>query len=295
MKHKEAFLNYLKNQKRYSIHTVRSYTDDLEQFYAFLGISFRDDEAICEVSHKLIRNWIVQLMENKLSTRSVNRKISTLKSYFKFLQKAGYITKNPAKLVTTPKNTKQLPSFVGVSQMDILLNNVEFGDDFSGRRNRLIIDMFYHTGMRLSELINLRIVNINIDDLSLKVTGKRNKERVIPITSGLRQSINDYIIERNKLDIDKNEFLFITKKGKKLYAKLVYRIVNNYLTLVTTIDKRSPHIIRHTFATHMLNAGADLNAIKEILGHANLSATQVYTHNTFEKLKAIYKQAHPRA
>ncbi len=295
MKHKENFLRYLKNQKRYSSHTIRSYSDDLDQFYTFLTISSDEDACVEGISHKDIRDWVVRLMEKDFSPRSVNRKISTLKSFFRYLQKNGFIADNPARRITSLRQGKTLPSFVGEEQMDTLLEKVEFGDDFSGIRNRLIIDILYLTGMRLSELINLKIVNINSRDQHVKVLGKRNKERIIPITNTLVARIEEYMGHRRNIEDQKNEFLLITGNGKKLYPKLVYRVVNNYLRLVTTIEKKSPHILRHTFATHMLNAGADLNAIKEILGHSNLSATQVYTHNTFEKLRGIYKQAHPRA
>lgn len=293
MRHKELFLNYIKNQKRYSLNTIRSYSDDLDQFYHYLNFSSDDDE-ILHIKNKTIRNWIVEMMNDNYSSKSINRKLSTLKSFYKFLQKEGRIQNNPAFRVISPKNERKLPSFVSVSHMDNLLENVEFGEDFTGLRNRLIIDLLYQTGMRLSELVNLKIVHIDINESTLKVLGKRNKERIIPITGILCDEIKKYLSRRSEVMTD-NDFAFITEKGTKIYSKLVYRIVKNYLTLVTTIDKKSPHVLRHTFATHMLNAGADLNAIKEILGHSNLSATQVYTHNTFEKLKAIYKQAHPRA
>jgi len=202
---------------------------------------------------------------------------------------------NPVKRIIPPKIEKKLPVFVSAEHMNTLLTKTEFGTDFKGLRNRLIIDLFYQTGIRLSELINLRIVDIDGYNMQLKVLGKRNKERIIPVLKGLKNSINEYLDERNKIENQTEDFLFITEKGNKMYPRLIYRIVNNYLRLITTIEKKSPHVLRHTFATHMLNAGADLNAIKEILGHSNLSATEIYTHNTFKKLKSIYKQAHPRA
>lgn len=293
MKHKELFLNYIKNQKRYSPHTLRSYSDDLDQFYCFAGLD-DDNDRIVLVDSKKIREWVVKLMNENFSSRTINRKLSTLKSFFKYLQREGKIEKNPSAKIFSPKNEKKLPSFVNTPQMNTLLDEVEFGDNFKGIRNRLIIDLLYQTGIRLNELVNLKIVDIDKYENGLKVLGKRNKERIIPITGALKNEIENYLHLRTEVT-NNNHYLFITEKGNKIYHKLVYRVVRNYLALVTTIDKKSPHVLRHTFATHMLNAGADLNAIKEILGHSNLSATQIYTHNTFEKLKAIYKQAHPRA
>lgn len=293
MKHKELFLNYIKNQKRYSPHTLRSYSDDLDQFYCFAGLD-DDNDRIVLVDSKKIREWVVKLMNENFSSRTINRKLSTLKSFFKYLQREGKIEKNPSAKILSPKNEKKLPSFVNTPQMNTLLDEIEFGDNFKGIRNRLIIDLLYQTGIRLNELVNLKIVDIDKYENGLKVLGKRNKERIIPITGTLKNEIENYLHLRTEVT-DNNHYLFITEKGNKIYHKLVYRVVRNYLALVTTIDKKSPHVLRHTFATHMLNAGADLNAIKEILGHSNLSATQIYTHNTFEKLKAIYKQAHPRA
>ena len=294
MKHKESFLNYLKNQKRYSVRTVRAYSDDLEQFYSFCSFS-QEGEQILQVDHKHIRKWIASLMDNQISARSVRRKISALKSFYKYLNKEGKVSDNPVKRIVPPKIEKKLPAFVSTEHMNTLLNNTEFGIDFEGLRNRLIIDLFYQTGIRLSELINLKIIDIDSFSMQLKVLGKRNKERIIPIAKGLKNSINEYLVERNRIENQAQDFLFITKKGNQMYPRSIYRVVNNYLRLITTIEKKSPHVLRHTFATHMLNAGADLNAIKEILGHSNLSATEIYTHNTFKKLKSIYKQAHPRA
>lgn len=247
------------------------------------------------ISHYEIREWIVYLMENNISARSINRKISTLKSFFKFLHREGHITKNPLLKISSPKNQKKLPSFVEKNKMDLLLDKIEFANDFEGVRDSLIIEILYLTGIRLSELINIKLTDVDFGEKAIKVLGKRNKERLVPITNELINSINYYIKHRNQLKHIENNYLLLTQKGEKVYPKLIYRIVNRYLELVTTIEKKSPHVLRHTFATHMLNNGADLNAIKEILGHANLSATEVYTHNTFEKLKSIYKQAHPRA
>lgn len=295
MKHKESFLKYITFEKRYSPHTVRSYENDLNQFYDFC-MNIQSERSIIKVNFKDIRAWIVFLMGKGISARTVNRKISTLKTFFKFLMREGLVDSNPVDKVLTPRQEKVLPQFVEQNQMDELLDFYQFGDDFEGVRNRLIIEMLYVTGMRRAELINLKDFDIDISRLTIKVLGKRNKERIIPITKEFRKSIEAYRVVRNDINTDTvNSCFFLTKNGKKLYEKLVYRIVNKHLGLITTLEKKSPHILRHTFATHLLNRGADLNAIKELLGHSSLSATQIYTHNTFKKLKQIYKQAHPRA
>ena len=295
MSFKESFLNYLKFEKRYSSHTITSYSIDLEQFLLFLsGLRPGCDEKTADFRD--IRAWIVTLMENGISARSVNRKITTLKSFYKYLMREQVITKNPMNKVLPPKSGKRLPDFVEQEKMEVLLDDLDFGNDFNGIRNRLIIDMLYITGMRLSELINLTDASVQLYDQTIKVLGKRNKERIIPFHQSYIKVFNDYLAIRNKnFPGPGHNYFFITDKGRPLYEKFVYRVVNKYLRFVTTMEKRSPHVLRHTFATHMLNRGADLNAIKEILGHSNLSATQIYTHTTFEKLKAIYKQAHPRA
>ena len=294
MSFKESYLNYLRYEKRYSVHTVRSYETDLHQFLEFLEGS--DSGNVAEVDFRVVRAWIVSLMEQDISSRSVSRKITTLRSFFKFLMRDQVIDTNPMDKIVPPKTTRQLPHFVEQDKMEILLDDYDFGDDFKGVRNRLIIDVLYITGMRLSELINMSVSSINMTDLSVKVLGKRNKERLIPFNPAYADVFKRYLALRKETfpQID-HDYFFVTNKGAKLYEKFVYRVVNGYLRFVTTMDKKSPHVLRHTFATHMLNRGADLNAIKEILGHANLSATQIYTHTTFEKLKTIYKQAHPRA
>ena len=266
----------------------------MDQFLEFLEDS--DSGEIAAVDFRGVRAWIVSLMEKDISSRSVNRKITTLRSFFKFLMREQVIDKNPMDKIVPPKTTKQLPHFVEQDKMLRLLDDYEFGDDFNGIRNRLLIDMLYITGMRLAELINLTVPSVNMSDLSIKVLGKRNKERLIPFNPVYVDVFKKYLALRKETFPEINhDYFFVTNKGARLYEKFVYRVVNRYLRFVTTMDKRSPHVLRHTFATHMLNRGADLNAIKEILGHANLSATQIYTHTTFEKLKTIYKQAHPRA
>jgi integrase/recombinase XerC len=249
-----------------------------------------------EITSHQIRAWIVSMMDNNIKSVTVHRKISCLRVFFRYLRKEGVIKSDPLEKIVLPKRKKTLPVFVGEEALDKLLDNNNFGNDFEGIRNRTIIEMFYLTGMRKAELIGLRNLDVDLNEATVKVTGKRNKQRIIPLTKPFTIRLEEYIKMKNEIAEAENEgWFFVTVKGKKLYDKYVYNIVKNYLSMVTTIEKRSPHILRHTFATHMLNRGADLNVIKEFLGHANLSATQIYTHNTFEKLKKIYKQAHPRA
>jgi integrase/recombinase XerC len=295
MSFKELFLNYLKFERRYSSHTKSSYGNDIGQFLLFCA-SLRSGCNEKSADFRDIRAWIVHLMENGISARSVNRKVTTLKSYYKFLMREQVISLNPMDKVFPPKSGKRLPEFVEQDKMEVLLDDVDFGNNFRGKRNRLLIDVLYSTGMRLSELVNLRDNSVQLYDQTIKVVGKRNKERLIPFHQTYVRVFKEYLDERDKNFPNRgHDYFFITDKGTRIYAKFVYRVVNRYLRFVTTMEKRSPHVLRHTFATHMLNRGADLNAIKEILGHSNLSATQIYTHTTFEKLKTIYKQAHPRA
>ncbi|HSH51785.1 MAG TPA: tyrosine-type recombinase/integrase, partial [Bacteroidales bacterium] len=289
------FLKYLHTERRFSKHTICSYENDLRQFEAFIINSGYKTE-IQNANEKNIRSWIVSMMERDFSSLTINRKISTLKTFYKFIIREGYITINPMDKVTSPKQSKKIPTFVDEQHINNLLDDYSFANDFPGIRNKTIIEMFYNTGMRLSELIELKIADVNLADETLKVMGKRNKERIIPIHHSFVVALKQYLREKDaQYPSLQHNYFFVTDKGNKLYQKFVYRIVNKYLKFVSTIEKKSPHILRHTFATHLLNRGADLNAIKELLGHANLSATQVYTHNTFEKLKSIYKQAHPRA
>jgi integrase/recombinase XerC len=284
------FITYLSSEKRFSEHTIKSYTTDLKQFTSFLLSEFQIIDEINEISFQIIRTWIASLLEKGINPRSVNRKISTLKSYFKFLIREGELVENPMMKVVAPKSKKRLPVFIEEDQIASLLNEVQFEEGFVGQRNKLIIELFYVTGIRLSELINIKISDVDFNNQSIKVLGKRNKERIIPLSSNVVNDLNVFI-ENNQ----QNKYLFTNLEGNKLYNKLVYRLVNKYIGEISSVNKKSPHILRHTFATHMLNNGADINAIKELLGHANLSATQVYTHNTIEKLKTVYKQAHPRA
>lgn len=295
MDHKESFLQYLKTEKRYSPHTVRSYQNDLDQFFSYI----RDNDESIEpgdVTSSHIRSWIVSLMEKGVTPTSVHRKISCLRVFYRFLRKEGVMKKDPLEKVVVPKRKKVLPQFVEEVSLSKLLDSVEFGEDFRGIRNKTLIEMLYMTGMRRAELIGLKKEDVDLGDCSVRVTGKRNKQRIVPLTKDFAGRLGDYLKVRNDFEGEnKTEWFFISDKGAKLYDKYVYNIVKDHLSIVTTIEKKSPHVLRHTFATHMLNRGADLNTIKEFLGHANLAATQVYTHNTFEKLKKIYKQAHPRA
>ena len=290
----ELFLNYLKYEKRYSTHTITAYENDLGQF-ALFGKKLVEDFHVEEVDYHLIREWIVSLMNSGTLARSVNRKISSLKSFYKFLQREGVISKNPTDRVIMPKMGKKLPEFVQEKEINRLFDGHFFSDDFEGRRDKAVLSLFYGTGIRLSELVDIRFSDLNLTEKIIKVNGKRNKERLVPFPLEIAEVLKSYFEIRNELFPDAQNFLFLTGSGDPAYTKLIYRIVKRQLSLVTTIDQKSPHILRHSYATHLLNRGADLNAIKELLGHANLAATQVYTHTSFEQLKKVYKQAHPRA
>jgi len=290
----ELFLNHLKYEKRYSTNTLTAYENDLDQFILF-GKKLVEDFCVEEVDYHLIRQWIVSLMDNGISAKSVNRKISTLKTFFKFLLREGLIEKNPTDKIAIPKMGKKLPVFVQETEINRLLDGKFFTEDFEGRRDKAVVSLFYGTGIRLSELVGIRFADLNLNEKMVKVNGKRDKERLVPFPLEIASVLSDYICLRNELFPEAENFLFLTGNGEPVYNKLIYRIVKRQLSLVTTVEKKSPHILRHSYATHLLNRGADLNAIKELLGHANLAATQIYTHTTFEQLKKVYKQAHPRA
>lgn len=290
----DRFIDYIRYEKRYSPHTIQAYTKDLSQFSEFHQQHY-DSRDINEAGHQQIRSWLVYLIEEGLSTRSVHRKLSSLKSYYKYLLKHQQIAQNPTLLVIAPKSSSRNPEFIEEEKMTDLLDNISFEDSFSGERDKMIIEVFYGTGMRLAELIEIQHHDVSLHAHTFKVTGKRNKERFIPFSKEMEERLSHYTEMKAASGFDRDGWLFVTDRGKKLYPRLVYRIVHKYLSQVTTLTKKSPHVLRHTFATHMLNRGADLNAVKEFLGHANLAATQVYTHNTVEKLKRIYQQAHPRA
>lgn len=294
MDKKESFFQYLVTEKRYSQHTVRSYKNDLDQF--FLWVSPRElADKPEDISAVHVRAWMVSLLENGYSPVSVHRKVSALRAFFRYMRRHGMSTGDPMAKIILPRRSKTLPVFVGEESLENLLDNFQFGDNFSGIRDKTIIEMLYLTGMRRSELIGLRSEDVDLSSGVVRVMGKRNKERVIPLISSFVKSLEVYLNARKEGGFALASWFFVTARGNKMYDKSVYNIVKRYLSMVTTVEKKSPHVLRHTFATHMLNHGADLNSIKELLGHANLSATQVYTHNTFEQLKKVYKQSHPRA
>lgn len=291
--HIRLFLDYLKFEKRFSRHTVISYETDLSAFFGYLQATY-GELPLTTITHLYIRSWLASLKDAGMTAKSINRKISALRSFFKFQIRSGVIEESPMMKITAPKNEKRLPQFVPDKDVHTLFNHVEFPDTWKGRTDRMIFLLFYQTGMRLSELINLREEDVNTSGLSLKVLGKGNKERVIPMSIELADSIAAYTKAKKDIAPD-SDALLVTEKGKKLSPRSVYERVRSILQLVTTIEKKSPHILRHSFATHLANAGADLNAVKELLGHSSLAATQVYTHNTIDKLKNIHKNAHPKA
>lgn len=291
------FLKYLSFEKRSSDHTTKAYEEDLNQLSDFLQNTF-EIHNFSEVKHAHLRNWIIDLMERGMAPVTINRKIACLKSFFKFLVAREFIEVNPASRLRPLKTEKRLPSFVKSTEMeDLLMLPVFDGNSFSEQRDRLIIELLYGTGIRLSELIGLKSQDINFFDTSVKVLGKRNKERVIPIPDSIVQLIKNYTAKAMETFGGENqqEALLKTDKGKPVYPMFVYRTVRKYIGEVSTLTKRSPHVLRHTFATHLLDKGADLNAVKDLLGHTSLAATQVYTHNSLEKLKTAFDQAHPRA
>jgi integrase/recombinase XerC len=290
-----AFIDHLKFEKRYSAHTVRSYRDDLEEFAVYLRDEF-GEVVIKAVSPAIIRSWLASLKDAGLSSRSVNRKISTLRSWYKHLVRVGLVEQSPMGAILSPKSGKRLPVYIEQKDMAVLFAEVRFPDDWEGWTDRLILVILYYTGMRLSELVGLREGQVNSGNRSIKVLGKGNKERVIPVNEVLMGAIMEYQAKKRvELGAVDTEYLLVGRKGRRLYPKYVYRAVHEYLTQITTIDQKSPHVLRHSFATHLMNAGAELNSVKELLGHASLAATQVYTHNSIEKLKDIYKKAHPKA
>jgi len=290
--HLEKFISYLQHEKRYSPHTILSYRIDLVQFHSYLKKEYSTEDPNA-INHFHIRSWMVSLMEVKITARSINRKLSTLKSYIKFLMRNELMKNDPTLKIEPPKTSKRLPVYVDKIGMDKMLNNLELDEGFPGVRNKLILEIFYSTGFRLSELINLKETDVDWSRKEIKVLGKGNKQRIVPVDQKLLDSISVYI-EMKEKEFN-NEFLIVTDAGQQCYPKFVYNIVKRYLGEVTTVDKKSPHTLRHTFATHLVDNGADLNAVKELLGHSSLAATQVYTHNSIEKLKETYKKAHPKA
>ena len=283
------FLDYLIAEKRFSEHTILAYSNDLSQFLDFVDIKSQHD--LKEIHSRIIRSWVVFLIDNGMESSSVNRKLSTVRTFFKWLIREGITDNNPMQKVIGPKNNKRLPSFAQQSEVDFINTKNIFTDDFEGFRDLLMFEILYQTGIRSSELINL--LDSKVFDNQIAVLGKRNKERIIPISQDLSSLINIYREKRKEIDVSPYYF-FLLKSSKKLYPKFVYRKINSYLGKVTGLEKKSPHVLRHTFATHMLNNGASLEVLKEILGHSSLAATQVYTHNSFSQLTEIYSQSHPR-
>ncbi|CAN5168914.1 tyrosine recombinase XerC [soil metagenome] len=290
----QEFIDHLKFHKRYSQHTIVSYQTDLTTFFDFLAMEYGEITSV--VSASMIRGWLASLKENEQASKTINRKISTLKSFYKFLLRKEIISVSPMAAIVSLKVSKRLPSYIEQKDMQTLFNHVEFPDTWDGKTERLLLEIFYQTGIRLSELINLKQSQIDKSNSTIKVLGKGNKERIIPINNDLATKIFQYISEKTTSAINPGPpELLISGKGKKLAPRHVYNVVKHYLSLVTTNEKKSPHVLRHTFATHLTGNGADINAIKELLGHSSLAATQVYTSNTIEKLKDIHKKAHPKA
>jgi integrase/recombinase XerC len=293
----QPFIDYLKFEKRYSAHTIRAYTDDLEQFFCYLEITF-GETPLSGISAAFIRSWLASLKEQKMTSKSINRKISSLKSFFKYQVRTSLLDRSPMAGVISPKSGKRLPVYVEEKDMRLLLNYVEFPDDWSGKTEKLLIKIFYNTGLRLSELVTLKNSHTDLEAATLRVLGKGNKERIIPISTELVDEIRRYQKEKplpqKSKERNEQDTLLVNGLGKPLYVKYAYTAVRKWLSRVTTLDKKSPHVLRHSFATHLMNHGADLNSVKELLGHTSLAATQLYTHNSIEKLREVHKKNHPR-
>ncbi len=290
-----SFVDYLQFEKRYSQNTIVSYQNDLEQFFAFLTSQY-DNPPVSDISPMYVRTWLAEMRGEGITPKTINRKISTLKSFFKHLLKMEVVKQSPMTTIMVQKVGKRLPSFVSQKDMETLKNHVTFPNNLKGQTDKLLIELFYATGIRLSELIGLKENHIDFSNQQIKVLGKGNKERIIPVSKEILETIKKYIEAKEEMETTfSSNFLFANKKGNPLYPKYVYNVVKSNLSYVTTLQKKSPHVLRHTFATHLTNNGADLNAVKELLGHSSLAATQIYTHNTIEKLKNIYKKAHPKA
>lgn len=289
----QSFIDYLRYEKRYSAHTVRSYQDDLSQFTSYLQEQFSVQSPV-DITATFIRSWLASLREMDISPRSINRKISTLKSFFKYQLRTGRLSQTPMTNIISPKSGKRLPSFVKEEDLGALLQALGFTEDWKGLNARMLITLFYCTGMRLSELIQLKPRQVDRSKRVIKILGKGNKERIVPVSPGLISLIEEYEMQKKKLFEEAADTLLVTEKGKKIYPKYAYLLVKQYLADIKTLEKKSPHVLRHSFATHLTNHGASLNAVKELLGHASLASTQVYTHTTIEKLKEVYKNAHPR-
>jgi integrase/recombinase XerC len=291
----QHFLDYLKFQKRYSPHTIISYQNDLVSFFDFLELQF-GNTPLPDIKPSFVRSWLAQLKQQGMESKSITRKISSLRSFFKYQLRQQTIAVSPMATILAPKVNRRLPQYVEKEDIGTLFRDVEFPGNWEGKTQLLLLQLFYNTGIRQAELVNLKEMQIDKFNKAIKVLGKGNKERIIPVSNDLMKLLQDYMAgKRDSFDLFEKDFLLINAKGKKLYPRYVYNIVKKYLGMVTTIDKKSPHVLRHTFATHLMNNGADLNAVKELLGHSSLAATQIYTHNTIEKLKDIHKKAHPKA
>jgi integrase/recombinase XerC len=288
-----AFLAYLQFEKRYSVHTITAYSNDLVQFFDFVETQY-EGIPFTHITGTMVRTWLASMKEEELTGKTLNRKISSLKSFYKYQIQQGQLAKSPMETVISPKVNKRLPAFVAEQDMEQLLTNLEFAEGWKGYTEKMVIQLFYATGMRLSELIQCKEQQLDLSKRIVKVLGKGNKERMIPISPELANELKQYIQQKPDAAIGNNH-LFVTEKGKALQPRAVYSFVKFYLSQVTTLQKKSPHVLRHSFATHLMNNGADLNAVKELLGHASLAATQVYTHNTIEKLKEVFAKAHPKA
>jgi len=289
----QKYLSYLRYEKNYSLHTEVSYFKDISQFEDFLK-SHCEGMPLHEAEGDMVRHWMASLMEDGLSARSVNRKLSALKSFYRYLLRIGEITSTPMSKIAGPKANKPLPSFANDSDLDVVLDE-EMPTDFEHLRNHTIVELLYMTGIRRAELIGLKVNDVDFSMAQIKVTGKRNKQRLIPLSESTVQLLRGYLDERNKLDAVCSESFFVRENGAPLYPMMVHRIVNSYLENISSLERTSPHVLRHSFATNMLNNGAEINAVKELLGHSSLASTEVYTHTSFEELKKIYKKAHPRA
>jgi len=288
-----AFLSYLQFEKRYSMHTITAYSNDLIQFFDFIATQY-DGMPYDQITGTMVRSWLASMKEEEMTGKTLNRKISSLKSFYKYQIQQGLITKSPMDAVISPKISKRLPSFVAENDMEQLFLNLSFAEGWKGYTEKMVIQLFYATGMRLSELIQCKEKQLDVSKKIIKVVGKGNKERILPLSSELALELKNYISQKPEA-ANGNAHLFVTEKGKALQPKAVYTFVKFYLAQVTTLQKKSPHVLRHSFATHLMNNGADLNAVKELLGHSSLAATQVYTHNTIEKLKEVFSKAHPKA
>lgn len=292
----KTFLDYLRFERRFSPHTIVAYQKDITQFSDFLMKQY-DNNSLTIVSHQQVRSWIIYLLDLGLTSASINRKLASLKAIYRFYLKRGLIKTNPMTKVIGPKNSKRLAVYIHQDELENLFEKVKFSEDYEGKRDRLILEVLYQTGMRRAELLELKVEDVSVKRNEIRVLGKRMKERIIPVNVALIKQIQTFLVDRNHYltEIIDKDYLILTKRGKKVYPKLIYNVVKKYLTSVSTVEQKGPHTLRHSFATHLSENGADLNAIKTMLGHNNLAATQIYTNNTIQRLKEVYTQSHPKA